>query len=80
MVLSSTEPCEDWAKIPIKVLYSAGSYEKARRKLKRAEETCNLPSDSDLNENRRKYEDPIENMPTTSRHNPQIPVTSHRAP
>ncbi|XP_055927965.1 uncharacterized protein LOC129959168 [Argiope bruennichi] len=84
MVLSSTEPCEDRAKIPIKVFYSAGSYEKARRKLKRAEETSNLSSDSDFNENRRKrrrkYEDPIENIPTTSRHNPQILVTSHCAP
>ncbi|CAL1301933.1 unnamed protein product [Larinioides sclopetarius] len=54
MVLSSAEPCEDWLKLPVKVLYTAGSYERARRKLKKAEDTSNLSSESEANESRRK--------------------------
>ncbi|KAF8789553.1 hypothetical protein HNY73_007484 [Argiope bruennichi] len=53
------------------------NFEKASTKLKRAEKTSNLSSDSDFNENRRKYEDPIQNTPSTSWQNPQLPSTSH---
>ncbi|CAL1299532.1 unnamed protein product [Larinioides sclopetarius] len=31
MVPSSAEPYEDWLKLPVKVMYSAGSYEKIKK-------------------------------------------------